>query len=85
MRQQLLAGRREPLHAAAAGLAAIDQARAHDRFEFRQRLGHRGLAQREPRRRARQVALLRHGDEGAQVPQLHVADEILAKVGGLFQ
>ncbi|MNS93533.1 hypothetical protein D3C72_1277120 [compost metagenome] len=86
MGQQLFAGRRKALHAAAPGLAAFHQPRADHRLELRQRLGHRRLAQRQPLGRARQVALLRDRDEGAQVPQLHVAHEILAKLGGrLFQ
>jgi hypothetical protein len=84
MRQQLLAGRREPLHAAPARVAALDQPRADDGLQLRQRLGHRGLAQRQPLGGAREVALLRHGHEGAQVAQLHVAQEILAKFERVF-
>jgi hypothetical protein len=34
MRQQLLAGRREPLHAAPARVAALDQPRAHDGLQL---------------------------------------------------
>jgi len=85
MRQQLLAGGREPLHAAPAGLAAVDQPCADDGLELGQRLRHRRLAQRQPLGRAREVPLLRHGDEAAQMAQLHVAQEVLAKIGGGFQ
>ena len=75
VRQQGLAGRRQPLHAAPPGAAALDQPGAGQRLQFGKRLGHGRLAQRQPLRRACQVALLRHRDKTAQMSQLDVAGE----------
>ena len=82
--QQLLAGGGEPLHAAPAGAAALHQPGAGKFLQLGEGLGHGGLAQRQPLGGAGQVALLRHGDEAAQVPQLHVARKCQGRGGGRF-
>jgi hypothetical protein len=75
VRQQLLAGDGEALDAAPPRAAALHEPGAGQGLELGQGLGHRRLAQRQPLGRARQMALLRHCHQAAQVPQLHIAQE----------
>src|SRR5689334_5663267 len=79
MGQQLFAGDGEALDAAPPGLAALDQPRAGQRLELGQCLGHRRLTERQPLRGPRQMALLRHRHQTAQMPQLHAAREDLGR------
>jgi len=50
--------------------AALDEADAQVRLELLQRPRQRGLGQVQPRRRSRDVPLVRDGDERPQVAQL---------------
>ena len=75
MHQQLLAGRRQPLHATAPGRAALHQPRAGQCLELGQGLGDGRLAQGQSLGGARQVTLLRDRHQTAQVSQLHATGE----------